>query len=216
MRQFSSKGFITLAMVAYCILASVYFIQHYCWDNIFGITIALPTLFATTLTAMRRRHGGWFIPLALLFSTLGDYAGSVDNFLMQVMFFAFAHIFFICDFLPHRKFSAIKAAAIAGIGIAAVGYLGFVCSHITEVSFSRAIMVYGLIIWLMGSAAILQNRQYRGWYIAAAMLFIFSDGVIAYGFVEQLPYSTALIMPTYYAAQAIFTVLYMLRQKGSN
>lgn len=214
MRQFSSKGFITLAMVAYAILAAIYFVQHYCWDNIFGIVIALPTLFAATLCFMRRRHGGWSIPLALAFSTLGDYAGAVDDFLLQVSMFAVAHIFFICDFLPKRKVSPTKIVAIVGIGVAVGFYLRFVASHIAEPAFSRAIIIYGIIIWLMAASAILQQRRHSGWYIVAALLFIFSDGVIAYGFVQKLPYATALIMPTYYAAQAIFTVLYMQRKES--
>lgn len=214
MRQFSSKGFITLAMVAYAILAAIYFVQHYCWDNIFGIVIALPTLFAATLCFMRRRHGGWSIPLALAFSTLGDYAGAVDDFLLQVSMFAVAHIFFICDFLSKRKFSPAKIVAIVGIGVAVGFYLRFVASHIAEPAFSRAIIIYGIIIWLMAASAILQQRRHSGWYIVAALLFIFSDGVIAYGFVQKLPYATALIMPTYYAAQAIFTVLYMQRKES--
>lgn len=214
MRQFRSAGFITLAMVAYAILATIYFVQYYCWDDVFGIVMPLPTLFAATLCFMRRRHGGWSIPLALAFSTLGDYAGAVDNFLLQVSMFAVAHIFFICDFLPKRKFSAIKLLAIVGIAVAAGLYLNFVTAHIAEPAFSRAIIIYGIIIWLMAASAILQQRRHSGWYIVAALLFIFSDGVIAYGFVEKLPYATALIMPTYYAAQAIFTVLYMQRKES--
>ena len=145
MRQFRSAGFITLAMVAYAILAAIYFVQYYCWDDIFGIVMPLPTLFAATLCFMRRRHGGWSIPLALAFSTLGDYAGAVDNFLLQVSMFAVAHIFFICDFLPKRKFSAIKLLAIVGIAVAAGLYLNFVTAHIAEPAFSRAIIIYGII-----------------------------------------------------------------------
>lgn len=216
MRQFSSKGFISLVMVAYTILCAIYFIQHFCWDNIFGEVIALPTLFATTLAFMRRRHGGWLIPLALAFSTMGDYAGATDNFLAQVTLFAAAHIFFICDFSPHHKFSPLRVLAALGLAVVAGVYLWFVGSHITQREICLSIAIYGCIIWLMGSTAIMQERQHRGWYIVAALLFIFSDSVIAYGFVEQLPYATLLIMPTYYAAQAIFTVLFMLRQRAAN
>lgn len=209
MRQFSSRGFIVLAMVAYCILATLYFVQHFCWDNIFGITIALPTLFATTLAFMRRRHGGWCIPLALLLSAMGDYAGAMDNFMAQLSLFAGAHIFFICDFLPHRKFSLWRVISVVSVAVIAGLYLGFIISNISDRTIATAIVVYGIIIWCMAASAILQQRRHRIWYIVAALLFIFSDGVIAYGFVEPISYSTLLIVPTYYAAQAIFTVLYM-------
>ena len=212
MRQFSSKGFISLAMVAYTILCTIYFVQHYCWDNIFGVVIALPTLLATTLCFMRRRHGGWCIPLALAFSTMGDYAGAMDNFLAQLSLFAVAHIFFINDFLPRHKLSWRKLIAIVIVAVVIGFYLSFIVRHVGDVTIKSAIIIYGIIIWLMAVSAIAQSCRHAGWYILAALLFVFSDGVIAYGFVEQLPYATALIMPTYYAAQAIFTVLYMQRK----
>lgn len=216
MRQFSSRGFIVLVMVAYAILCAIYFVQHYCWDNIFGAVIALPTLFATTLCFMRRRHGGWAIPLALLFSTLGDYAGAMDNFLAQLSLFAVAHIFFICDFLSKYRLSWWRSLALVATALVTGGYLGFIIAYISNPMMKNAVVIYGIVIWLMAASTIVQQRQYRGWYIVAALLFVFSDSVIAYGFVEQLPYATLLIMPTYYAAQAIFTVLYMLRKRQLN
>ncbi len=214
MRQFSSKGFITLVMVAYAILCAIYFVQHYCWDNIFGVVIALPTLFAATLCFMRRRHGGWCIPLALLCSTMGDYAGAAGNFMAQLSLFAVAHIFFINDFLPRHKLSWPKSIAIAALAVAAGLYLNFIVGHVGDATIKSAIVIYGVVIWLMAASAIAQSRDGYGWYVVAAMLFIFSDGVIAYGFVEPLPCATALIMPAYYAAQAIFTVLYMQRKQA--
>lgn len=214
MRQFSSRGFITLVMVAYCILAAIFFVQYYCWNNIFHLTLALPTLFATTLVAMRRRHGGWFIPLALGFSTLGDYAGAIDNFLVQVAMFAMAHIFYIADFIPYRKFSKGRAVAIVALVAVVLAYLGYIVPSVTLSSFRYAIIAYSVIIATMGSTVILQTRENRGWYIVAALLFIFSDGVIAYTMVSDCKDATLLIMPTYYAAQAIFTVLYMLRKRA--
>lgn len=213
MRQFSSRGYIVLVMVAYCILATIYFVQHYAWDNIFGITVALPTLFATTLTAMRRRHGGWFIPLALAFSMLGDYAGSTDNFTMQVAMFAVAHIFFICDFWPKRRYTAGGVIGALALVVAATLYVMYILPSIEPAAFRQAIVIYAIIIAFMATAAILQERKYRLWYIVAALLFVFSDGAIAYGMAMGQA-TTHLVMPTYYAAQAIFTVLYMLRKQS--
>lgn len=213
MRQFSSKGFIILVMVAYAILAVIYFVQHYCWDNLFGITIALPTLFATTLTAMRRRHGGWAIPLALAFSTMGDYAGATGNFLSQVTLFAVAHIFFICDFWPNRRYTAGGLFGVSALVAATTLFMMYILPAVEPQTFRYAMIVYAFIIALMASAAILQESKYRGWYIAAALLFVISDGAIAYGMAKGQTV-TAVIMPTYYAAQAIFTVLYMLRKRA--
>lgn len=212
MRQFSSTGFIVLVMVAYSILATIYFVQHYCWENIFAITIALPTLFATTLTAMRRRHGGWFIPLALGFSTLGDYAGAMDNFFAQVAFFAVAHIFFIADFLPQHRFTKNRIAGVVALVALASLFIVYLMPSIEPAAYKYAIVAYALIIATMASSAIIQDRQYRGWYILAAVLFVMSDSAIAYRIATGYD-ATFFIMPTYYTAQAIFTVLYMLRKR---
>ena len=214
MRQFSSRGFITLVMVAYCILAAIFFVQYYCWNNIFHLTLALPTLFATTLVAMRRRHGGWFIPLAFGFSTLGDYAGAIDNFLVQISMFAVAHIFFIADFWPYRSNTKGRAIAVGVLVCIVLACLCYIVPMVAIPSFRYAILIYAILITLMCSTAIRQTREHRGWYIVAALLFVFSDSVIAYSMVSNCKDATLLIMPTYYAAQAIFTVLYMLRKRA--
>lgn len=213
MRQFSSKGFIVLVMVAYAILCAIFFVQHYAWDDIFVKTMILPTLFATTLAFMRRRHGGWAIPLALAFSTMGDYAGAVDNFLTQVTLFAVAHIFYICDFWPKRRYTAGGLIGVSALVAAATLYLMHILPSVEPEAFRYAIVAYAAIIAVMASGAILQERPYRAWYIVAATLFVFSDGAIAYGMAMGQP-TTLVVMPTYYAAQAIFTVLYMLRKKA--
>lgn len=200
-------------MIAYAILAAIYFVQHYCWDNIFGITIALPTLFATTLTAMRRRHGGWAIPLALAFSTMGDYAGATGSFMSQVTLFAVAHIFFICDFWPYRRYTAGGLFGVSALVAVVTLCMMHILHSIEPQMFRHAMVAYAFIITFMASAAILQDRQYRGWYVAAALLFVVSDAAIAYGMAKGVGL-TAVIMPTYYAAQAIFTVLYMLRKRA--
>ena len=212
MRQFSSKGFIVLVMVAYTILCAIYFVQHYAWDNIFGETILLPTLFATTLAFMRRRHGGWFIPLALAFSTMGDFAGAMDNFIAQVSFFAVASIFFICDFKPYRSYTASGVIGVCALVCAATTFLMYILQSVPSETFRYAIGIYAVIIALMAAAAILQERKYRSWYIIAALLLVLSDSAIAYSIAKGVN-TTLFVMPTYYAAQAIFTVLYMLRKR---
>ena len=79
------------------ILTLYYFIaEHSSWF------IAMPTLFLGLATLAHSREGGWAIPAALFLSAIGDYQGSEHNFILQVLFFALAHIFYIVDFLPKR------------------------------------------------------------------------------------------------------------------
>ena len=120
-----STTYTTLAVAGYLALAVTFFFVR-------GWFVAVPTLFAAVMAAINCRKGGNAIPLALLFSAAGDYAGSTGDFIMQVGFFAVAHICYICDFAPHRvaqRPRMIGATALAAITIL---YLGFVLSHIAE------------------------------------------------------------------------------------
>lgn len=92
-----------IAVAIYLVLSVVFF-------AIRGWFVAVPTLFAAVATATNSKSGGTMIPLALLASAAGDYAGSTGNFIMQVAFFAVAHIFYICDSCPaERQYVAIWA-----------------------------------------------------------------------------------------------------------
>ena len=84
-----------IAIVGFLLLATVFFFVR-------GWFVAVPTLYAALIAAMASRRGGVAIPLALLFSAAGDYAGSTGNFIMQVALFAVAHICYISDFAPRR------------------------------------------------------------------------------------------------------------------
>ena len=83
----------------YLLLAVVFFLQR---DGAYIATIrdfiAVPTLFAAIATAVKFQNGGKMIPLALFASAAGDWAGAEGNFIMQVTFFAVAHLFYISDF----------------------------------------------------------------------------------------------------------------------
>ncbi len=204
-----SKIYITLAVAGYLALSVVFFFVR-------GWFVAVPTLFAAVMTAIHCRQGGNAIPLALLFSAAGDYAGSTGNFLMQVGFFAVTHICYICDFAPHRvaqRKRMIGATALAAITII---YLGFVLSHIAEQSEFLAVAMYGLIIYIMGATAIFQQRLHYGWYVAASMLFILSDSLIVFGkYIAPIPNGNTLVMLTYYAAQGLFMTLHLLRRPSA-
>lgn len=204
-----SKIYTSLAVAGYLALAVAFFFVR-------GWFVAVPTLFAAVMAATHCRQGGNAIPLALLFSAAGDYAGSTGNFLMQVGFFAVTHICYICDFAPHRvaqRQRMIGATVLAAITIL---YLGFVLSHIAEQSEFLAVAMYGLVIYIMGATVIFQKRQRYGWYVAAAMLFILSDSLIVFGkYIAPIPNGNTLVMLTYYAAQGMFMTLHLLRRPSA-
>ena len=67
------------------------------------------------------------------------------------------------------------------------------------------VAVYGLVIAGMLYSALQYRGAYAAWFRLAALLFVFSDSVIAWGrFVAPIPCRTCVVMITYYAAQYLF------------
>lgn len=206
-----------IALVAgFLILAVLYFFvgDWGCDWLICRRWVAVPTLFATVATALNFKRGGWLIPLALLASSAGDWAGAMGEFIFQIAFFAVAHIFYIADFAPKCKFTLKRIVALVLFSAIVLPFLGYVLMHIGDRVEMIAVAIYGVLIYSMGFTALLQNRKFSMFYAIAAMLFIFSDSCIAYNrFVEHIPNATMWIMTTYYAAQGIFCTLHLTREE---
>jgi uncharacterized membrane protein YhhN len=201
-----SKGYRYTAIALFVVLAVAFFFIH-------GWFVAIPTLYAAIATATKGKYGGYMIPLALLASAAGDFAGSQGNFIMQVAFFAVAHIFYICDFLPLRAAIRSNLGYATALAVITIGYLGFVLAHIESQIEFVAVAIYGLIIFTMGASAIFQQRPLKWWYVAAALLFILSDSLIVYGkYIGTIPHRSIWVMTTYYAAQGIFMALHLSRK----
>ena len=195
-----------IAIVGFLLLATVFFFVR-------GWFVAVPTLYAALIAAMASRTGGVAIPLALLFSAAGDYAGSTGNFIMQVALFAVAHICYISDFAPRRVASRGRFAGATALAVVTLCYLGLVLSHIASQAEFVAVAIYGLIIYIMGATAIFQQRRFYAWYVVAAMLFILSDSLIVCGkYLVTVPHGNTWVMLTYYAAQGLFMALHLSRR----
>lgn len=191
------------------ILTLYYFIaEHSSWF------IAMPALFLGLATLAHSREGGWAIPAALFLSAIGDYQGSEHNFILQVLFFALAHIFYIVDFLPKRNLSNRNKYVTSIPYIYAVAFLILLISHMNHAVEMVAVVIYALIIATMGASALVMEIKHKWWYVIAAVLFIFSDSVIVYNkYIEHIPNASLWIMTTYYAAQGLFATLCLLRRK---
>ena len=202
-----NKKIINTAFVAIFLILAVAFFA------IRGWFVAVPTLFAAVATATNCKQGGCMIPLALLASAAGDYAGSTGNFIMQVAFFAVAHIFYICDFTPRRAKQRSNMGYAVALGAVTISYLGLVLAHIESHIEFVAVAIYGLIIFTMGVTAIFQQRTNKWWYVGAALLFIFSDSCIVFNkYIAPIPNRTIWVMTTYYAAQGLFMALHLKRK----
>lgn len=200
-------------MAVYAALCALFFAVRYSESYASRrFVVALPTAFIALAAMTAVRRGGMAIPAALAASALGDLMGSMNLFFGQVGFFAVAHIFFAYDFSRRIRltFGRMAVTAISAITVAA--YLVFVLRGIDSRPVSIAVAAYAFIIYCMLLSAVVQSRRRGAWYTAAAVLFVISDGLIAYGIGGgRLPYATVWIMTTYYAAQGIFARLFLLR-----
>lgn len=214
MTECSKKLWLWLGGTAFIICAALYFYQSLSvTEDTWRWIIAVPTAILAIITYRFSRTGGILIPLALTASAIGDYYGSEGIFILQVAFFAAAHIFYIADLWPHKQITAKRRAAAGGFIICAAIYLGYIIGNMQFGIYSIAVGIYGVIIATMGVSAIIQTRKYRGRYIVAAALFVISDGIIAYGFVGSIPNATLWIMSTYYTAQVLFASLAIQQKK---
>ena len=137
---------------------------------------------------------------ALLLSAVGDAAGAGGMFIPQMLFFALAHGAYMCYFLPQAQ---VAPRPFVWPVLTALLLFLFVCivPRAADPAERAGVAVYGLVVAGMLYSAL----QYAAWFRLAALLFVFSDSVIAWGrFVAPVPCRTYVVMITYYAAQYLF------------
>ena len=134
---------------------------------------------------------------ALLLSAVGDAAGAGGMFIPQMLFFALAHGAYM-QLAPRPFVWPVLTALLLFL---------FVCivPRAADPAERAGVAVYGLVIAGMLYSALQYRGAYAAWFRLAALLFVFSDSVIAWGrFVAPVPCRTYVVMITYYAAQYLF------------
>ena len=141
---------------------------------------------------------------ALLLSAVGDAAGAGGMFIPQMLFFALAHGAYMCYFLPQAQ---VAPRPFVWPVLTALLLFLFVCTvpRAADPAERAGVAVYGLVVAGMLYSALQYRGAYAAWFRLAALLFVFSDSVIAWGrFVAPVPCRTYVVMITYYAAQYLF------------
>ena len=141
---------------------------------------------------------------ALLLSAVGDAAGAGGMFIPQMLFFALAHGAYMCYFLPQAQ---VAPRPFVWPVLTALLLFLFVCivPRAADPAERAGVAVYGLVVAGMLYCALQYRGAYAAWFRLAALLFVFSDSVIAWGrFVAPVPCRTYVVMITYYAAQYLF------------
>lgn len=141
---------------------------------------------------------------ALLLSAVGDAAGAGGMFIPQMLFFALAHGAYMCYFLPQAQ---VAPRPFVWPVLTALLLFLFVCivPRAADPAERAGVAVYGFVVAGMLYSALQYRGAYAAWFRLAALLFVFSDSVIAWGrFVAPVPCRTYVVMITYYAAQYLF------------
>ena len=166
--------------------------------------VAYPVLLLGVSTLLLRRRELLPFGFAFLFSAAGDAVGAKGLFIPQMAFFALAHAAYVCWFLPRAQRTP-RAASLA-VTVPLLVFLfrrhrprgsgpgrtyrrrGLRAGHRRDVLFGASV-----------------RRAHAAGFRCAALLFVFSDAVIAWNrFIGPVPARTWVIMTTYYLAQYLF------------
>ena len=185
-------------------------------DNLFWYAIFKPLttllIIALSIKCYLKQKSQYtlFTSIALVFALIGDVLLIGDQyFIFGLAAFLLAHIVFTLAFLSAKKIFTHPLILLALLSIGGIYYY-FLLPKLGD--YKIPVFVYLLTILIMNWQALSlsrikkhQNIQILG---MGALLFSFSDGVIAYTkFIEPLDYSSLLILPTYWAAIFIFTLM---------
>lgn len=181
------------------------FSRIFAWTTLFFVAGAV--LFFTKAAALPYKVAWPVLLLSLatfLFSAAGDAVGARGLFIPQMAFFALAHVAYVCWFLPRAR-RRLRAVSLA----VTVPLLVFLFAAIVpEAPFPAeriGVAVYGLVIAAMLYSALQYDGACAAGFRCAALLFVFSDAVIAWNrFIGPVPARTWIVMTTYYLAQYLF------------
>ncbi len=159
---------------------------------------------------------------ALVFSAAGDITLGIDIenlFILGLIFFLIAHIFYIILFFKGFKFNKKSIPINILILIYAVT-IGLLLRNI-ENKYLIPVILYLLIITVMAVTASFYStgNKYKTVYfvIIGAVLFMISDSIIAINkFLFEFPFSRPIGIITYYAAQFFIINGFILKDKTEN
>ena len=155
----------------------------------------------------------WPMSIAIIASAAGDYAGAAGNFVLQMSFFAVAHVFIIL-FFTGKVWLRFQSFRTEGKLLRRVGYAAAmgtmvillvifamvnVVPEAPEGMLRTGVGCYVTVISLMLYTALLQ----RSWmYALGAVMFVFSDLILGWNkFVSPVGGQDLLIMIPYYLGQ---------------
>ncbi len=199
--------------IGFGLLAAGYFLNcFFGWRHgiIADAVKTSPVLFLSIVTWSAGGFRPRLFPAALLFSAIGDLFGERGMFVLQIAMFAVAHIFYTLFFLQRAHCNRRSLSSVSVLAIASISLGIYIIPHISDSLERLSCGIYIFIISAMTASALLQRSRHKWLYVAAASIFMISDGCIAWNkFIGHIPHAGIAIMTTYFAAQYIFARLYI-------
>jgi uncharacterized membrane protein YhhN len=179
------------------------------------LTMVFILCIALIYVRKRRNFYGYTIIIGLLFSMSGDIFLMLpsDQFILGLISFLIAHLFYIAAFLSKRP---VRISVIPLLPFLLYAVLVFVILSPHLGVMKIPVVVYMLVILLMGWQALERWRIKGGlWTLmafAGAILFILSDTTLALNrFSGQFHLARIITLSTYFSAQWLIAV--SVRQK---
>lgn len=193
-------GLLTLTTLLYAAGTALFFTKA----AVFPCKVAYPVLLLALSAFYLRRKVLLPVGTALLLSAAGDAVGAKGLFIPQMLCFALAHAAYMCYFLPRARL-APRAFSGVLIGVLLLFLFVFIVPGADDPAERIGVAVYGIVIAAMLYSVLQYRGPYAAWFRLAALLFVFSDAVIAWNrFVAPVPCRTYVVMLTYYLAQYLF------------
>lgn len=198
MRRFS--GIFVLTTLLFAAGAVVFFTKA----AALPYKVAYPVLLLGLSTFLLRRKELYLIGLAFLLSAAGDVMGARHWFILQMAFFALAHVAYIRWFLPRARRTP-RVGSLAVVVPLLVFLFVVIVPRAPFPAECIGVAVYGLVIAGMLYSVLQYDGACAVGFRCAALLFVFSDAAIAWNrFVGPVPAHTWVVMITYYLAQYLF------------
>jgi uncharacterized membrane protein YhhN len=182
-----------------------------------ALMLSLGLYFYQTTAGFKYGRMDKWIFAAISFSLLGDIALMFKGqFITGLLFFLTAHICYVIAFLAENKGWILGRMDRVGWALLAVscglGYFGYILPYLGAMVIP--VGIYSIVIVTMFLTVLNRWKNVDDvsfqWVLAGAILFIISDGILAFNmFAQKVPLGSYLIMVTYAVGQYMIVIGYL-------
>jgi uncharacterized membrane protein YhhN len=185
-----------------------------------SLMISLGIFFYRQSDGLKQGRTDYFILAAILFSLLGDVLLMLENkFILGLGSFLIAHISYICAFLTDNKGLVFtkKDRLWAALLIVAsgIGFIFYLAPHLGSLKIPVTAYAAAILTMLLTTLNRWKNVKLDSfqWVFVGALLFVFSDGLIAVNkFANPFSLAGFLIMLTYGIGQYLIVEGYLKKR----